>query len=289
MLELRHYRYFLAVARSLHVTRAAESLHIAQPALSQNIHQLEAEVGVPLFTRYKRRLALTAAGEAFLPQAERCLKQFEEAQVAAKRAARGEIGKIAIGFGSTAALGAVPRLVRAFRKRYVEPELILRELGADDQVNALRRGEIDLGLVYSTLPGDEFAMRLLEPERLIAVLPSTHRLAVKARVAVKDLAHEAFVLPMRSYSGSLLDGVSAECEAAGFSPRSTQQVTTVQVALSLVSAGLGVSLLPQSISAMHRDGVVFRPLRSPRVHVHLRLFWRKGDDSPVLKNVLSCI
>ena len=163
MLENRHLRYFIEVAKSLHVRRAAERLHLAQPALTQNIQQLERELGVELFHRESRHLRLTEAGQIFLAEAEQSLRQFAHAQKSAQRAARGEVGKLVLGFQSTAGLSVVPNLLQNFRTEFPEVEVTLIESGSKAQKLALRSGEMDIGLTYG-LPDAGFAYRELEPE-----------------------------------------------------------------------------------------------------------------------------
>ena len=148
MIENRQLRYFVTAARLLHITRAAEALHIAQPALTRNIHQLEEELGVALFHRVRKRISLTEAGQTFLVEAERLLEQVEESMMAAQKAARGELGRLVIGFVSTAGLVAVPQLIAAFRKRYPGPMIVLKELESEELDLALRNGVVDVGLQY---------------------------------------------------------------------------------------------------------------------------------------------
>ncbi len=209
MIENRHLRYFLAVAQDLHVTRAAARLHIAQPALTQNIQQLEAELEVELFRREGRRLTLTEAGHVFVKEAEASLGQFEHAQQAARRAARGEVGTLALGFQSTAGLSVVPQLLQRFRTSYPDVDVLLREMGTSAQITALRAGELDVALMYS-LGSEEFAYRELVPESLVIALPEDHPLAQRDSVALKDLSQEVLILPAPEGRGGI-----ASCGAGG--------------------------------------------------------------------------
>ena len=288
MLENRHLKYFLEVANLLHVTKAAERLHIAQPALTQNMQQLESELGVQLFHRAGRRLTLTEAGRVFRVEAETSLRQFSHAQRAAQRAARGELGTLVLGFQSTAGLAVVPQLVQCFRSAYPEVEIVLSELGTVAQNRALLAGEIDVGLMYTTLSG-EFAYRELIPESLVIALPEDHRLASRDSIALKDLADETLILPSPTISEVLYHAVLAECADSAFQPKKLQEVATAQTALGLVSAHFGVAVLPGSVRMLARKGVEFRPIRNSRIQVQLALMWPKENASPIIPNLIKCI
>jgi DNA-binding transcriptional LysR family regulator len=288
MLENRHLRYFIEVARSLHVTRAAERLHIAQPALTQNIHQLESELGVELFHRESRHLRLTEAGQIFLAEAELSLRQFAHAQRAAQRAARGEAGTLVLAFQSTAGLSVVPNLLQNFRTEFPDVEVTLIESGSTAQKLALKSGEVDIGLMYA-LPDAGFAYRELKPESLLIALPEAHPLAASDSVALAELMQEVFILPSNSVAEALHHAVMTECAQAGFQPKRVQEITTVQTALGLVSARFGVSILPASVQVLLRRGVVLRPIRDSRIQVRLTCLWMKDSRSAILANLLERI
>src|ERR1700761_1766349 len=192
VIENRHYRYFLEVAGALHITRAAERLHIAQPALTLNIQQLEDELGVKLFHREGRRLSLTEAGRVLKEEAELSLRAFHGAQLAARRAERGELGKIIIGFQSTAGFCLMPQLFKNLRERYPAVRTTLRELGAEAQKDALRRGEIDVAIAYA-LPDRDFGCHELPEEHSFIALPANHPLADRSSIAFREIAQETFV------------------------------------------------------------------------------------------------
>jgi DNA-binding transcriptional LysR family regulator len=272
----------------LHVRRAAERLHIAQPALSQNIQQLESALGVELFHRESRHLRLTEAGQVFLAEAEQSLHQFDHAQKTAQRAARGEVGKLFLGFQSTAGLSLIPNLLQNFRTEFPEVEVTLIESGSTAQKRALRSGEIDIGLIYGP-PDAGFAYRQLEPESLVIVLPEDHPLAVKDSVALAELAQEVFILPSSSAAEVLHHAVMTECADAGFQPKKVQEITTAQTALGLVSAQFGVSILPASVQVLVRRGVTVRPIRDSRIQVGLTFLWMEDCRSPVVANLVKCI
>ncbi len=288
LIENRHLRYFLEVARTLHITRAAERLHIAQPALTQNIQQLEQELGVKLFERKGRRISLTRAGQVFEQEAAHSLRVFQQAQLAAQRAVRGEAGRIVISFQSTAGLAVVPQLLHQMSMRYPQIEVSLREMGASAQRNALRQGEIDVAITY-TLSDAEFDNHELTPDSLVIALPETHPLATRESIALKEVSTEAFVLPAPEASGVLYHAVLAECADSGFQPRRIQEAATVQTALGLVSVGFGISVLPASVQSLTRKGVVVRPIRNSRLQVHLALLWPKANPSPIVPKLLECL
>jgi len=270
------------------MTRAAEQLHLAQPGLTQNIQQLEEELGVLLIRRAGRKLSLTAAGEVFLKEAELSIQQFELAKIAAQRAGRGEMGEVAIGFGSAAGLHVVPQLVKTFRERYPEVQVSLHELGAEAQLAALRSGDIDAAIGYA-LPNPEFQYKELTPESLVALLPANHPLAQNESVAFGDFINEILVLPSSNIATVIYNAVIAECAEAGFRPKFIQEVYTAQTAIGMVAAGLGISILPGSVRKITREGVVVKSLRNTRLEVRLLLLWKRDDVSPVVQNLLKCI
>lgn len=291
MIENRQLRYFVTAARLLHITRAAEALHIAQPALTRNIHQLEEELGVALFHRVHKRISLTEAGQTFLGEAERLLQQLEESATAAQKAARGELGRLVIGFVSTAGLVAVPKLIADFRNRYPGPRIVLKELESEELYEALRNGVVDVGLQYGPWEEGELSVRLLEADHFVAALPHDHRLATVDRVNLRDLADDFFVIPNRATGGPMTDAIVEECLLAGFRPRTGHEITTttIQTTLGLVSANIGVSLIPSALWPFSRNGVVFRPIAKTRVSLHLNLLWRRQNTAAVLRNFLSTV
>jgi len=288
MIENRHLRYFSVLARTLHMTRAAEQLHIAQPALTQNIQQLEEELGISLIHRNGRKLSLTVAGEVFLLEAERSLEKFEGAKFAAQRAGRGELGHIAIGFGTAADVVVVPRLVKSFADHYPDVAIQLKEMGSDDQVLALRSGEIDIAISYTT-PNAEFNHRELPPESLIVVLNDQHRLAKQNSIDIADLRQDRLILPSKNVAATLSEAVMLEFAEYGLKPRSIQEVATWQTAIGLVSVGVGVSIMPASVSAYTRENVVTRPIKNPGREVRLLLSWQRGNVSSVAQHLISAI
>lgn len=288
MIENRHLRYFLEVARTLHITRASERLHIAQPALTQNIQQLEQELGVQLFERKGRRITLTEAGRVFEREAEHSLRVFLGAQLAAQRAVRGEVGRVILGFQSTAGLTVIPQLLKRLGSNYPEIEVTLREMGTSAQRKALRQGEIDVAIMY-VVPDDEFSHHELTPDSLVIAIPESHPLAGRDSIALRELSEDRFVLPAAEVADVLYHSVLAECADSGFQPKHVQEVSTAQTAMGLVSAGFGISVLPAAVQVLPRKGVVLRPIRNSRLQVQLALLWPGNHPSPIIPKLIECL
>lgn len=291
-MELRHLRYFVAVAEELHFGKAAERLRIAQPPLSRQIRDLERELGTPLFVRGARKIELTPAGRAFLPEARLTLAQAERAQRTAQRAARGETGRLRVGFIDAATLsGVLPEVLAFFRMHLPSIGLSLFEMDPTQQAEALRDGRIDLSIVQSPFPDPEPRLRVesVFQDPLIAALPPGHHLARRSRIAVADLANEAFVLIPRSVAATLYDDVIARCRAAGFSPRIVQEAIGWQTVLSLVTAGMGVALVPSSLGAQRQRAVVYRRVSDLRTNMQLMAIWKRDERSPVRERFVTML
>jgi DNA-binding transcriptional LysR family regulator len=269
-MELRHLRYFVAVAESRHFGRAAEQLHLAQPALSQSVRQLEAELGVTLLARTTRQVALTPAGEFFHAEAVRLLERLEDSVRGARRIAEGRAGLVRIGFTGTAA--------------FAEQELpdVALEIHADmltpAQVEGLRSSHLDLGVLRPPVAGDDFAQRTIGREPLVLALPADHRLVAEPVLEVQDLSTEAFVMYADSHS-AVNEAVLRTCRAAGFSPRGEHDAPGTSVLLALVAASLGVALVPASARALPLQDVVFREVEGAAT-IDLALVWLREDPSP---------
>ena len=288
-MELRHLRYFVTVAEELHFGRAATRLFIAQPPLSQQIQQLERELGVALFIRTSRRVQLTPAGEAFLVDARQILAGVETAGETAKRAARGETGWLGIGFAASATYELLPAVLHDFRAAFPEVVLSLQELNAAEQASALREKVIHVGFARPYAPFPEAVVNSVQQEPFLVALPESHRLAALNSLALAALADEPFIsfpeLPKPSYA----EVVRQACEGAGFTPHVVQEVREMQTALSLIAAGFGVALLPASVRHLHRDGVVYCPLEEPAPRTELTVMSRLDDPSPMLRNFLEIV
>jgi DNA-binding transcriptional LysR family regulator len=287
VLELRHLRYFVAVAEELHFGRAAQRLHMAQPPLSQQIRSLEREVGVPLLERTHRRVRLTAAGAAFYDEARSILDHVKLAVQLAQRAGHGEIGRLAIGFVGSAMYGLLPDIVRVYRSRYPDVELSLTEAPTVEQVTAIREGRIDVGFVRTSVTDSALRCETLLAEPLVVALPQDHARAGAPSVALRHLAEEPFVIFPRQLGHGFYDVILAACLQAGFQPRIVQEAIQMQTIVSLVAAGIGIALVPQSMENAARRGVAYVALDAPAPEVELAAVWRCDDSSPALHNFLE--
>jgi DNA-binding transcriptional LysR family regulator len=284
-MELRHLRYFIAVAEELHFGRAADRVNVAQPALSRQIRDLEEELGVRLFDRDRRRVSITAAGAAFRVEVGALLERVERAVGTARRAARGEFGLLRIAYVPAVIYTPLPEVVRSFRKRFPGVEVRLHEMNPARQVEALLAERVDVGFVRGPIHEPALSGETVIEEPLVAALPSGHRLSGRKRLGLDMLAGEPFVLQARSRGPGFHDQILAICRAAGFSPRVVQEGSQTD-ALSLVASGSGVAIVPASLRAMRRAGVVYRPLRE-RPMTRLSMIWPRDSALPVLREFLG--
>jgi DNA-binding transcriptional LysR family regulator len=290
--ELRHLRYFVAVAEERHFGRAAARLHIAQPPLSRQIRGLEQELGEPLLYRTTRRVELSPAGEVLLERAHEILAAVDSAVDDARRAARGEYGRLAIGFTGSSTYEMLPALAAMLRDALPGVMLDLRgELLTPAQVARLLDGTLDLGLLRPPVRERELAVDVLRSEPLVAVLPEAHRLAGEGAGAVplEQLSGEPFVTYPSHFRSVVHDAVEDACAAHGFKPLAAHEVAETATLVSFVAAGLGVSLVPASVAKMTVEGAVYRPLASDSTRVELAAAWRRDDDRPVLMRALEVI
>ena len=288
-MELRHMRYVIAVAEELHFGRAAARLHIAQPPLSQQIRQLEEELGAPLFNRTSRRVELTDAGQAFLTEARRTLAQAERAVQAAQRAHRGELGHLEVGFVSSAMAGFMPDILRTFRAQFPDVDLVLHQLLTSEQVRALRERRLHIGFLRPPLDDDTLRWETVLREPLVVLLPSAHELAHRTQIPLAALADDQFVLPPHSPPFGLRDQVVNLCQQAGFTPRVTQVVTHYPAIVGFVAAGLGLSILPASMQMLQQSGVIYRPLQDCTLWREMAVAWRRDEASTVLQSFLAVV
>ena len=289
-MELRHLRYFVAVAEQLSFTRAAALLHMAQPALSVQIRQLEDELGVELFDRSRRAIALTHAGETMLGESRRLLASLDRSVDLVRRVGAGAIGSIAVGFVPSASNSVLPSLLRRFWEAHPDVAVTLREMAPGDLVDGLHAGNLDISFLYLPFSDPLLDHLVIVREPFVAALPFDHPLARETTVDVADLRDEPFVTPAdHGMMPGLHAKVTAICHAAGFVPRAVQDdVWLVQTIVALVAAGVGVALVPFSSQAQARAGVVYRPLRPRSTHeAELAAVWRRTDQSPALGSFLA--
>lgn len=286
-IELRHLRYFAAVAEELHFGRAAERLGIAQPPLSQQIKSLEEFVGYALFER-RPQVRLTTAGEALLEVARRTLAQVEEGLELTRRAGRGEAGRITVGFAASILTTTLPEILRNYREQFPGVELRLRELSSAAQAAALAEGGIDVGFVReaAVVPGSDLVCEPILREEFVAVLPPAHTLAGREQLPLVDLAEEPFVHFPRAVAPALFDQIAEACGRAGFRPRVVQEAQEWLTIIGLVEAGLGVSLVPASFRRLRWGGVQYRPLGPQREFTDIFVCWR---SAPVVPAVLPLV
>ncbi|WP_353946363.1 LysR family transcriptional regulator [Streptomyces sp. HUAS MG91] len=288
-MELRQLRYFLALAEECHFGRAAARLHVAQPALSQQIKQLERELGVQLFNRSTRRVEPTEAGRLLTGYARALVAEEERARVHLHELATGHAGRVSVGFIGTATYDVLPRVSRTVRARLPGITLDLRgELLTPELVEGLTSGTYDLAVLRGRVAGEGLRVTSLRSEPLVAVLPAHHPLAGRPRIPLRALADEPFVVhPSRSRS-SMYDLVLAACERAGFSPVSLTEVGETATLVVFVAAGHGVALVPQSVRSLSLEGVTYVPLVDPEP-VDLLLARRAQRNSPAAEQVASVI
>jgi DNA-binding transcriptional LysR family regulator len=289
-MELRHLRYFIAVAEERHFGRAAARLHIAQPPLSQQIRRFEAELGEPLLYRTTRSVELAPAGEVLLEQGREILAAVDAAIDDARRAARGEYGRLAIGFTGSCTYAMLPALAAAMRQELPGVVLDLQgELLTPAQVARLVDGTLDLGLLRPPVHDRGLSTEVLQSEPLLAVLPDSHPLAESEAIALELLEGEPFITYPSHFRSVVHDAVEDACAAHGFEPVAAHEVSETATLVSFVAAGLGVSLVPASVRNMTVQGAVYRPLVRDTTRVELAVAWRRGDDRPVLARALDVI
>jgi DNA-binding transcriptional LysR family regulator len=289
-MELRHLRYFVAVAEERHFGRAAERLHMAQPPLSQQIRQLEAELGVTLLHRTTRRVDLTDAGSAYLERARGILAAVDEAGLEAQRVDQGIVGRLVIGCVGSATYSLLPALARTLREEQPGIDFSFRgEMLVPDQVAALLDGTIDLALLRPPVDEPALAVRSLRRDRLIVAVPDGHRLAARRRVRIADLRDEDLVMhPARGRS--VMHGlVESLCREAGFRPRVRHEVAETSTLVTFVAAGLGVAVVPEPVGTLGVEGVVYLPLTAAGAGVELAVALRSGDERPHVARALDVL
>lgn len=292
-LELRQLRYFVTVAEELHFGRAALRLHMTQPPLSQTIMALEELLGAPLFVRTRREVQLTPAGSALLPEARRLLAQAQELPALVQRAALGEAGRLSLAFVSSADYSVLPPLLRAYQGAYPQVQMVLQEATSDLQLEELLAGRIDAGLLIPPLPDKarlalDYLPVLAEP-LVLAAPAGLGALETAGPVRLQQLPALPLIIFPRAISPALHDAILGVFAAAGITPQIGQQAIQMQTIVSLVSAGMGYALVPQSVSNLMRPGVEYRPLQDPTPLVETGLAWRRDNTSPVLQGFLALL
>jgi DNA-binding transcriptional LysR family regulator len=287
-MELRHIRSFLSIAETLHFGRTAELIHISQPALSLQIRALEEEVGVRLFERNRRKTTLTAAGAAFRDDAAAALSQLEQATRRAKAAANGKLGLLRIGFVSTAGSEIVPNIVRQFRQLNPAVEFSLRNILTAEQVHMLETGSLDIGFLRVPI-GEHAALDIVVVHRepFVLVVPSSHKLAKRKRVRLREVAGQDFVMYERTYAPGFHDLMVGILRDAGIVPNVTQTAVEIPTLISLVASGMGITIMPASVVKHYVASVVACNIldRIPMTEIGMAV--RKGTRAPVVDNFRS--
>ncbi len=284
-IELRHLRYFLTTVEEMHFGRAAERLGIAQPGLSQQIKILEGIVGTPLFDRTKRAVQLTLAGEILAGEARKTIAQSEMALLAARQAGRGEVGRIAVGYvGSAAYTGMLTKVINKFRDDYPAVELQISEMEMLQQLNQISEGKLDIGFIRPPvpLPIGIASVEVLQ-ERLVLAIPSTHSLASRERVPLAAFNSDIFITPRHPPKVSFHKYTTQACQAAGFFPRLGPQGRDFVTITSMVSIGLGVALVPQSVKCIQLPDVRFKQIVGKPIYAELAVAFRRSEPSPAAR------
>jgi DNA-binding transcriptional LysR family regulator len=288
-MELRHLRYFVAVAEELHFTRAAERLHMAQPPLSQQIRQLETELGLTLLTRTTRRVDLTAAGATYLERAREILSAVDAAADEAGRIAAGRTGRVTVGCVGSATYSLLPALAKTLRAELPDVEFAFQgEMLSPDQAAALREGSLDLGLLRPLPDTAGLTITDVRRERLLVAMPREHRYARRRRLRVADLGSEGLVVHAGSGRSAMNRLVQELFESAGLEARIVHEVAETSTLVTFVAAGLGLALVPEPTAALAVPGVVYVPLVGTH-GVDLIAATRAGDENPVLARALAIL
>ncbi len=279
-IELRHLRYFVAVAEELHFGRAAARLGIAQPPLSQQIQKLEILLDTQLFTRTSRQVALTDAGKVFLESAKRTIAQLNAAVADAQEVGRGERGTVTVGFAASVMFQSLPAHIREFRSQFPDVHLALREMSTGPQLTALYAGDIDVGFGRQPKHDGSLKTHTVIEEPLIIAINRRHPLASNEHIDLKDLSHDNFVLFPEDVAPGLYSQVFAVCREAGFRPHVVQESRELYTTVSLVEAGVGVTIVPASVIKMGWNDVVYKPIDSPLAQSAIEMVWRAYERSP---------
>jgi DNA-binding transcriptional LysR family regulator len=285
-IELRHLRYFLALAEELHFGRASQRLHIAQPALSQQIRQLEKIVGAELFRRTSRSVRLTEAGRAFQPRAQNLVDRLAADLDEARRVGRGEAGRLDVAF-ITSATAIVSEHLRAFSRCRPEVQVKLHDGFTTDVLTALERGTADVGIVRDAEKRDDIDLSLLASERLVAVVPADHPAAERGRVEARELAGDPLILFPRSAGPQAFDTNTQPLRNVGVEVRVAQELSNWHTIITFVAAGLGVSIAPYSATTLLPEGARRLELDGPPTMSRIFMATRRGDDRPLLQAFIA--
>ncbi|MDO7836373.1 LysR substrate-binding domain-containing protein [Sphingobium sp. HBC34] len=288
-MELRHLRYFIAVAEELHFSRAAARLHVAQPPLSTQIKQLEEEMGVALFLRTKRRVELTEAGSAFLIEARRVLGILDRGVALAREIGTGQRGTLRLGSVYSAIYAVVPQMLRAFAAQHPDISVELSEMTVQQQLDALASGAIDVGILRSPIHDPSIETHLLFREGIVALVPTGHALAARGAIHVADLAPYPFLLSGIGLHSSFRQHVLSLFDRLGIMPNIAREIGEIHSIISLVGAGLGVALAPATVSHIRVSDVTYLPILDDMPQIEVSLAWHRDVRPPALSALLAMV
>lgn len=288
-LELRHFKYFMAVAEELHYRKAAERLFISQPGLSRQIKQMEEILDAQLFIRNKKKVSLTAAGEYLKGELEFVLNHLELTKKQLKLINEGSSGELRIGFLGSAMQSIVPKLLVKLRDEYPDIKTSLDELSNHAQVNAVLKDKLDLGFVRLARVPKELSIKPVSEDTFSIVLPKNHPLDEKSFNGMKQLKEESFVLFSQDYSPLYFDKVMSICEDAGFTPKVSHRSVHAQTIFTLVENKLGVAIIPTSLQYGFNLNVKFIELKKIKQRAQLSVIWKKDNRNPVLKHGVNLL
>lgn len=286
-MELRQLACFVAAAEELNFSRAAERMHISQPPLSRQIAKLEHELGTRLLTRSSQSVSLTAAGENFLEEARQVLAMAAKAADVARRTESGEIGSLRIGFVGSTIYTSVPAQLRAYRRHYPDVRVTLQQLTVARQIKFLRSRQIDVGFIRQAVSDPDLEMRSLFEEPFIVAAPSDHPFALRKSVNLAELADEDLIWFSREEAPAIHSHLYKTCTDKGFTPRIVQEAYPMSTVVGLVASGVGVAIVPQSMSRLNIINVAYVPLSGSKARSEFLLAWRREDGSAPLRNFLS--
>lgn len=289
-MDLRHLKYFIAVAEELNIGRAAIRLHISQPPLTRQIQQLEEELGVQLFIRTPRGVELTQAGDMFLEEARNIRSLVEQAIERTKRAGQGKLGRLDIGIFGTGILGAIPQLLQLFRETHPDVRVVLHTMSKVEQIEALRQKRIQVGFNRIISPLPDLETELIIKEALFLAVNENHPLSQQPSVSFMELSKHPLVLFPTGTRPNFVDRVIELCRNEGFTPEISQVVGDAVTGVALVAGGFGVTIVPKSATTLSLPGVVFRPFDEPNsATVDLSCIYRKDDESAIMQAFLGTI
>lgn len=289
MFEFRRLKHFIAVAEELHVGRASVRLHMSQPPLSRSIHQLEQSLEVQLFVRTAHGVELTNEGEVFLVEARKILQMVERASELTNQAKRGEIGRLIIGYDGSAIFNVLPRLMAEFKKRYPSADISIHKMRKGEQIQALRDHNIHIGFIRYVSDEPDVVSENIISEPIKVALAENHRLASLSSISLEDLANVPMIVFPRSPRPSFADQVIMACRKAGFVPNIVHEADDAETCIALVSADVGLSIVPQSLSCLKVPGVVYKPLLPAVLNTDLSCIYLADRRAPVLEAFLNCV